>query len=117
MNSMPPTIVGPGPPSPPPLPATPLTVSYGWLVLNSQMILPSFAAKARRTPSRDPVNTAPAIAVAPAQLPEWQPIACAFPPPPPPRPAGGSGQPAGLGIFVCQTRSPVVTRIAASDPD
>ena len=67
---MPPTIVGPGPPIPPPLPGTPLTVSYSRFVRYSQMIVPSLVEYARRMPSRDPVNTAPGMAVAPAQLPE-----------------------------------------------
>ena len=102
---MPPATVGPGPPIPPPFPGTPFTVSNGRLVLNSQMIFPSFDEKARSVPSREPVNTAPGIAVAPAQLPECQ-VGRAV----------GSGQTVGIGNNVDQARSPLAGLIAAMAP-
>src|SRR5439155_14710759 len=112
VNSIPSTTVGPGPPNPPPFPATPFTVSYGCAVSYSQRMRPSFAENARMTPFREPVKTAPGIAVAPAQLPVLQRSIAALgpapppPPPPPPRPVGIEGQPAGRGTFVYHPRSP-----------
>src|SRR5687767_531971 len=102
-------IVGPEPPNEPGVPLTPFTVLNSLpIVGNSQMILPSLAAYARMIPSFPPVRIAPGTAVAPAFCPVLQ-VGGAWPPrpPPPPRPAA-SGQPAGRGTFVYQTRSPVV---------
>src|SRR5437762_5422885 len=118
MNSMPSTIVGEVPPMPPPSPGAPFTVSNFRAVGNSQMILPSFAANARRTPFRDPANTAPGIALALAQIPVLHESSAMLgpappPPPPPPRPAGSGGQFSALGSAVYHTRSPVAPRSAA----
>src|SRR5206468_10433966 len=97
--TMPAPPVGPGPPKTPPFPGTQFTVSNGCSVSYSQRMRPSFAENARMTPLREPVKTAPGIAVAPAQLPVLQRSIAALgpapapPPPPPPRPVGIEGQP------------------------
>src|SRR4029450_2823965 len=62
-NTMPPTTIGPGPSSDPPLPCTALTVVYGCAVSTSQTIAPLLLSYARRCPSIPPENTMPGIAV------------------------------------------------------